>query len=166
MDSVIQQKDSDLGGAMDSLVLERDFSLSMVAERLTPSYNMVEKLMQDLALCTMYATTTRAASITIKIPQLSSTEEGFIARRKERESDLGTELDALTNDGYDTFSDINEFLNELREESRDLARPGGPVRIPDHVWLLNRSQSNTYNSSRNCRLILQIQTQLETMNDF
>ena len=141
MGSLTRQKDRDIGGAMDSLVLERDFSLSMVAERLTPSYHMVEKLMQDLALCTMYATTTRAASITIKIPQLGDNEGGTPSRRRERESDLGTELDNLTNNGYDTFSDVNEFLNELREESRDLARPGGPVSSLSPYTLIVRNSS-------------------------
>jgi hypothetical protein len=105
--------------------MEGNFSLSTIADRETPAFNLVGELMDCLAVCMIHSVSRKAAGIQFNVARRDS--EGAVALQSL--SDLGTELDRISQNGFEAFSGANKKLNRIRIISGGMAQPGGSVSI-------------------------------------
>jgi hypothetical protein len=108
--------------------MEGTMTLSSLAQQEAAMLMRTDSLVFNMGLCIFYSSTRNAAGLVIRGLPASGTEGSRgISSTSKRVSDVGTELNKISHDGLDIFTDANEYLTKMRYASRSIARQGGPV---------------------------------------
>jgi hypothetical protein len=114
--------------ALLSIANRSGWSLSTIAERQAPALKASGDLVEKLGLCILFSTTSVAAGIRLdRLVHIDVEQRKNVRPQIFRQSDLGSELDAIATNGLEIFTRANEYLHHVRLATQSIGRDRGPV---------------------------------------